>query len=257
MSQAKRCLFIDGRSCHFDMEKIPLQTCQLCIEAWKTEIALKGKQPPQPQNIPQQPPSESQPLTMPGEAPKRPVFYNEGLFEIDDLLKDETLDPLEYVRLRKQQLDRMMNPEKARKEGKLILSLNLDQPPVKTAKPRRPNIPIPRDIRVAVVVKTLFGKKVYTSPADWRLPEEINNKVIKSIFKLTKQKKAGGIRLRAGDYKIACIRHTKGKFAMMIIDADEEFETYDTEIKRIAKILYRPNFWVTDLKKITPKSDFY
>lgn len=235
----------------FTMEKIPLQTCQLCIEAWKTEVALKGQQPVQPQNMPTQTPKKSQPLSLPGEGSKRPVFYNEGLFEIDDLLKNESLDPLEYVRLRKKQLDRMMNPGK---QGKLVLSLNLDEPPVKNVKPIRL---IPRDIRVAIIVKTLFGKKVYTSPAEWRLPEEINNKVIKSIFKLTKQKKAGEIRLRAGGFKIACIRHTKGKFAIMVLDADEDFETYDEEIKRIAKTLYRPNFWVTDLKKVTPRSDFY
>ncbi|MBC8462843.1 hypothetical protein H8D76_00640 [Candidatus Bathyarchaeota archaeon] len=248
MSQEKRCLFIDGRSCHFNMEKIPLQTCQLCIEAWKTEVALKGQQPAHPQNMPSQTSSSSQPITLPGEGAKRPVFYNEGLFEIDDLLKNESLDPLEYVRLRKQQLDKMMNPEK---HVKLVLSLDLDEPPVRKVRP------LLKDIRVAIIVKTLFGKKIYTSPEEWRLPEAINNKVIKSIFKLTKQKKAGEIRLRAGEFKIACVRHAKGKFAIMIIDADEEFETYDAEIKRISRILYRPNFWVTDLKKVTPKADFY
>ncbi len=251
MSQEKRCLFIDGRTCLFTMEKIPLQTCQLCIEAWKTEVALKGQQPVQPQNMPTQAPKKSQSLSMPGKGSKRPVFYDEGLFEIDDLLKNESLDPLEYVRLRKKQLDRMMNPGK---HGKLVLSLNLDEPPVKNVKPIRP---IPREIRVAIIVKTWLGKKVYTSPVDWTLPEEINNKVIKSIFKLTKQKKAREIRLRAGEFKIACIRHAKGKFAIMVIDADEDFETYDYEIDKVSRILYRPNFWVTDLKKVTPKADFY
>jgi len=251
MSQEKRCLFIDGRSCMFNMEKIPIQTCQLCIEAGKTEVALKGQQPVQPQNIVPQNPTKHQPLSFKGEATKRPVFYNEGLFEIDDLLKDESLDPLEYVRLRKMQLDRMMNPDK---HGKLVLSLNLDEPPPKNVKPTRP---IPREIRVAIIVKTWLGKKVYTSPVDWTLPDAFNNKVIKSIFKLTKQKKAEEIRLRAGEFKIACIRHAKDKFAIMVIDADEKFGTFDYEIDRVSRVLNRPNFWVTDLKKVTPKSDFY
>jgi hypothetical protein len=248
MSQEKRCLFIDGRSCMFNMEKVPLQTCQLCIEAWKTEVSLKGQQPAQPQNMPAQAPSKAQPLNFSSEGKKKPVFYNEGLFEIDDLLKNDSLDPLEYVRLRKQQLDRMMNPGK---HGKLVLSLDLDEPPVRKVKP------LPKETKVAVVVKTFFGKKVYTSPAEWSLPEVINNKVIKSIFKLTKQKTAKEIRLRAGEYKIACIRHAKGKFAMIVIDANEEFETYDNEIERVAMVLNRPNFWVADLKKVAARADFY
>jgi len=198
--------------------------------------------------MPAQAPSRAQPINFPGADRKKPVFYNEGLFEIDDLLKNESLDPLEYVRLRKQQLDRMMNPGK---HGKLVLSLDLDEPPVRKVKP------LPKETKGAVVVKTFFGKKVYTSPAEWSLPEVINNKVIKSIFKLTKQKTAKEIRLRAGEYKIACIRHAKGKFAMIVIDANEEFETYDNEIDRVATALNRPNFWVADLKKVAVRAEFY
>ena len=45
--------------------------------------------------------------------------------------------------------------------------------------------PVSRRIRVAVVVKTMLGKQVNTSPEGWKLPKTINDKVINSIFKLT------------------------------------------------------------------------
>jgi hypothetical protein len=44
---------------------------------------------------------------------------------------------------------------------------------------------------------------------------------------------------------------------MMVIDASEEFETYDNEIDRVATALNRPNFWVTDLKKVAARAEFY
>jgi hypothetical protein len=67
---------------------------------------------------------------------------------------------------------------------------------------------------------------------------------------LTTQKKAGNIRLRAGEFKIACVRHEKGKFAVIIIDTDEEFETYDHEIERVSEMLAGEKFWATAVKKV-------
>ena len=63
----------------------------------------------------------------------------------------------------------------------------------------------------ACVVKTMLGKQVYTSPEGWKLPKTINDEVINSMFKLTGQKKAEDIKLRAGEFKIACVRHARAK----------------------------------------------
>ena len=107
-----------------------------------------------------------------------------------------------------------------------------------------------KEVNVAVIVKTAFGKQIYTSPEGWKLPKVLNDKVIDSIFKLTVRKKAEDIRLRAGKFKIACVRHMKGKFAIMIIDADEEFETYEPEMERVSNLLAGANFWATAVKQI-------
>ncbi len=110
--------------------------------------------------------------------------------------------------------------------------------------------PVPRRIRVTVVVKTKLGKQVYTSPEGWKLPKTNNDKVINSIFKLTGQKKAEDIKLRTGEFKIACVRHEKGKFAIIVFDADEKFETYDYEIERVSDILAGEELWANTVKKV-------
>ena len=96
----------------------------------------------------------------------------------------------------------------------------------------------------------MLGKQVYTSPEEWKLPKTINDKVINSIFKLTGQKKVEDIKLRAGEFKIACVRHEKGKFAIMVFDADEEFETYDHEVERVSEILAGEKLWANAVKKV-------
>jgi len=242
VSQSKRCIFVNERACPFKMEKVPFKTCQVCIEAWKTEVALKNKRRAQQvQSMQRHAPNGAQPLTLPITELEEPIPYNEGLKEIDDLLKNENIDPMEYVRLRKQQLDNLANGPNGRKS-----TVKLDQ----LKKPVNDIKPVPRRIKVAVVVKTLLGKQVYTSPDGWKLPKTINDNVINSIFKLTEVKKAEDIKLRAGEFKIACVRHEKGKFAIMVFDAKEEFETYHHEIERASKILSKDKFWATAVKRI-------
>lgn len=242
MSQPKKCIFVNERPCPFNMDKVPFKTCQVCIEAWKTEVALKNRQrTQQAQNMHARAPNGAQPLTLPVVGLEESLINNERLKEIDQLLKDEAIDPMEYVRLRKEQIDNLANNASL---GKPALKIDQLEEPVNDIKP------VPRRIRVAVVVKTMLGKQVYTSPKGWKLPKTINDKVINSIFKLTGQKKAEDIKLRAGEFKIACVRHEKGKFAIMVFDADEEFETYDHEVDRVSEILAGEKLWANAVKKV-------
>ena len=94
------------------------------------------------------------------------------------------------------------------------------------------------------------ARAVYTSPDDWKLPKSISSKVIKSIFQISKKKRPEDIKLRAVDYKIACIIHEKGKFAIMVLDSDEDFETYENEIERVAQLLKNEKMWALALKKL-------
>ncbi len=152
MSQAKPCIFVNGRACPFKVEKVPFQTCQLCIEAWKTEVAIKNKRrAQQAQSLPAQAQNGAQPLSINVTGLEESVHFNEGLKEIDELLKNETIDPMEYVRLRKQQLDNLTRGAIGRKSTVKLYQL---EKPVNDIKP------VPRRIRVAVVVKTMLGKPV-------------------------------------------------------------------------------------------------
>ncbi len=246
MSQPKQCIFVAGRQCPFKTQQVPFQTCQLCIEAWKTEVAMQRQQASNVQtapSIPVQVPNEAKPLTITAPTMTTPVMYNESLKQIDDLLKNDHIDPMEYVRMRKQQIDNLMHQAEMGRSSSLSID-HVAEPIVNEIKPA------PRKVRVAVVVKTLFGKQVYTSPDGWKLPKSISNKVIRSIFQLAKKKKPEDIKLRAGDYKLACIRHEKSKFALMVIDADEEFETYEPEIERVSDVLGSEKLWAMALKNM-------
>ena len=185
MSTAKKCIFVDTRERPFPTKQIPFQTCQLCIEAWKTEVALKRQKVQEAQR-----PRERNP-----EGRKLPVieangsqFINEKLKSIDEMLKNDEIDPLEYIRLRKEHINSLIG-EKPR--------LNIEE----IEDPKEEIKPVPRAVRVAIITKSLFGKQVYTYPEGWALPKEISGKVIDSIFKMAKKKQAEDNKLRVGARK--------------------------------------------------------
>ena len=72
-------------------------------------------------------------------------FMSEKLKQIDEMRKNDELDPLEYIRLRKEYINSLIG-EKPR--------LNIDEveEPVEVIKP------VPRTVRVAVIAKALFRK---------------------------------------------------------------------------------------------------
>ena len=238
MSQAKKCIFVADRKCPFQTAQITFQTCQLCIEAWKTEVAQKSQQLQQGQIQSEQAHSHHGKLSLPTVEDNQPVFFDDKLKEIDELLKNDDIDPMEYIQLRKERVNNLVDDEKN--------ALNIE----KLDEQEETLAPAPRKIRVAVVVKSLLGKQTYTSPQKWELPPEISAKVIDSIFKLTKNKRPEDIKLRVGDYKIACIAAEKNKLALLVLDADEEFETYDAIMDRVYEILNREKLWENAVKNV-------
>ena len=177
-------------------------------------------------------------LRLPTVENNQPVFYDRKLNEIDELLKNDDIDPLEYIQLRKQRVNNMVDDDKH-----VLRIKERDEP--EEALPAAP-----KKVRVAVIVKSLFGKQTYTSPNEWKLPREVSGRVVDSVFKMSKSKQPEDIKLRAGDYKIACIAAEKNKLALMILDADEDFESYDTEMDRVYEILSKEKFWANAVKNI-------
>ena len=225
MSKQKKCIFVAGRDCPFKAPNIPFETCQVCIEAWKTETAIRKKQS---EGVQASKPQNSISLSTVNDS--RLASVNERFKEIDELLRKDEIEPLEFIRLRKEHLN----------------SLILGHPsPKNEEKP-----PQPSAFRVVVITKSFFRKQIMTHPKDWELPPEISGKVIDMIFKMTKEKDARNIKLRSGGYKITCIAAEKNQIALMILEADEEFESYQDEIQRISLILRTEKMWQDALKKL-------
>ena len=241
MSKQKRCIFVKERICPFQTTQVPFQTCQICIEAWKTEVAIKKQQFQGTQITPgyqQQPQQQEGPrVSLPAIENGGSAVINEKLKEIDQLLKDDKIDPLEYIRRRKAQVESLIG-----EKPKLRID-EIEEPPQEI-------LPAPKMVRVAVIVKSFFRKQVFTAPENWELPETITDNVINSIFKMAEKKNVSDIKLRAGEYKIAGIAGEKNKIALMILDADEEFETYETEMMRVYEILNKDEKWDNALKHI-------
>lgn len=188
-------------------------------------------------NYQQQPQPEGHRVSLPAIENNGSAVINEKLKELDQLLKDDKIDPLDYIRRRKEQVESLIN-----EKPKLSIE-EIEETPQEIP-------PAPKMVRVAVIVKSLFRKQVYTAPENWELPETISDKVINSIFKMAEKKNASDIKLRAGEYKIAGIAGEKNKIALMILDADEDFETYETEIVRVYEILRKDEKWENTLKHI-------
>ena len=236
----KRCIFVKERICPFQGTQVPFKTCQICIEAWKTEVAIKKQQYQSGQlgqsSQPTQPQTGKE-ITLPTIDENGAAVLNDKLKELDELLKKDEINPLEYIRMRKKQVESLI-------DGKP--KLNIDD----IEEPQNNIIPPPRMIRVVAIVKSFLRRQIYTSPENWKLPKALSGKVIDSIFKMSENKIVSEIKLRSGEYKVAGITGERNKIALMILDADEDFESYMGEILRVSEILSKEKNWDKALKQI-------
>jgi len=229
----QRCIFVKDRVCPFKSSQISTQVCKICIEAWKTEAAIKNQvlQSNTQSGIPQQMTHISTNIE------DKRAALNKRIKELDELLVKDKIDPQEYIKLRKQYFNNMVNATP--KQGLKIIEEAIEKTP-----------PPPREVRIAIITKGILGKHVYTAPEGWKLPKSISDRVIKEIFKLAEKNPRGEVKLRSGDYKIVCIASEKNKLALMILDADEEFESYRREIERVQGLLRKEKDWKDAIKKI-------
>jgi hypothetical protein len=230
LSGQRNCIFVQGRNCPFPTQELPLQTCQVCIEAWKIELTMKAQS--------QAPEAPLKTLTVAhdGTVVKASETLSK-LNELDELFMGDNLDPKDYVRLRKEYIDKLTVNDRP----KLVLEA-LDG---ETA--ARPEL---RETRLVLVVRSILGDKMHTYPQGWDAPEALSKRVMDQLFKLAESKKAEDIRAGAGGYKFACVKHGKGKMLLLVLDGDEEFETYGDEIRRLSKVFKGESHWVKTLKEM-------
>ena len=226
MSKQKKCIFVAGRYCPFKAPNIPFETCQVCIKAWKTELEIQKKQS---EGVHASMDAQHS-LSLPAIDDSRLARVNERFKEIDDLLKNDEIEPLEYIRLRREHLNSLIGG--------------------RPAVDNEEKAPQPRTVKVAVITKSFLRKQIKTHPVDWELPQEVSGKVIDMVFDMAEEKDAWDIKLRSGSYKIACIAAEKNQLALMILGEDEEFESYQEEIQRINLVLRTEKMWQDALKKL-------
>jgi hypothetical protein len=233
MSGQKMCVFVQGRACPLPTEELPIQMCQVCIEAWKTELAMKAQS--------QAPEAPLKMLTVAHDGTVTEAHETlSKLKELDGLFMGDNLNPTDYVKLRKEYISRLA----ANNKPKLVLEALDGETSVQ---------PEPRETRLVLVVRSFLGDKTHTYPQGWDAPKALNSGVIDQLFKLAESRKAEEIRAGAGGYKFACVKHSKGKMLLLVLDGDEEFETYENEIMRLSKVFKGESHWVKTLAEMKNK----
>ena len=231
LSKQKKCIFIEQRDCPFKAPQIPFETCKVCVEAWKTEVSIKKRQL---RGFHFAEVVQSSDFSLPAIDDMGLSQVNEKLREIDELLKNDEIDPMDYIKLRREQIDNLI-------QGNPVT--NIEETKIES------NPIPPRQVRVAVITRSFLRTQIITAPENWALPKEITDKVIDTIFKISEEKAPRDIRLRSGGYKIAGIAAKKNGIAVLIIDSDEEFESYEAEIDRLYRVLGFNQDWEKALKK--------
>lgn len=155
------------------------------------------------------------------------------LKEIDERLKNDEIEPMEYIRLRREHVNSLISGN-----------------PLPSIETSEKQVAAPRAVRVAVITKSLFRKQIHTYPVDWELPREVSMKVIDMIFDMVEDKPVRDIKLRSGGYKIAGIASMKKQLALLILDADEEFDSYEAEIDKVNLVLKTEKAWKDALMKL-------
>jgi hypothetical protein len=107
-----------------------------------------------------------------------------------------------------------------------------------------------RETRLVLVVRSFLGDKMHTYPQGWDASVALSKGVVDRLFKLAESRKAEDIRAGAGGYKFACVKHGKGKMLLLVLDGDEEFETYGDEIRRLSKVFKGEAHWVKTLREM-------
>ena len=184
MSGRRDCIFVQGRACPFPSQEIPLQTCQVCVEAWKTEASLRLKATLEPVNAVAATNAGS--VTEVQETRTR-------LGELDQMFMDDNLNPAEYVRLRKRQTERIVDGSKPR--------ISLDTLEVEA--------PEPRETRLALIIRSFMGSKVHTQPEGWELPAAINDDVVDQLLRLAAARGDEETRAGVAGYKVTVVRHPR------------------------------------------------
>jgi hypothetical protein len=225
----RRCAFVHSRNCYVEPDNIPLDVCQLCIEAWRIDRELTAREA-QFQNINQVQTSrlpQIQANTPPTvQAQARTPDIDDKLKQLDQLFLEDSIDPQEYVRQRTDILNgtpgdaKVQEPNHASRIDAMMHS-----------------------IRVMNVEKKLGKIKVDKTPGDWEEPEFMGNKFYAGIFNLMESlPRTQKVTLQIQSTKVAVLSYSDTRMVLLVLDEAESVETMRNEILKIS-----PNFDVEQI----------
>ncbi len=225
----RRCAFVHSRQCFVEADNIPLDVCQLCVEAWRIDRELTARETQyaninqvQTSRLPQL--QSSNPPTT--QAQTRTPDIDEKLRNLDQLFLEDSIDPQEYVKRRTSILNGLPADAKVQEPNQVT---QVDA--------------IMHSIRVMNIEKKLGKYKADKLPGDWEQPEFMGNKFYAGLFQLmeslpAKQK----VTLQIQSTKVAVLSHSETKMVLLVLEESESVEAMRNEILKIS-----PNFDVEEI----------
>ena len=250
----RRCIFIPDRECHVDADEIPLEVCQLCLEAWRAmnsrvtvrrsldRLRMAGVQPVQA--VEGQPVQAEQRPFKGEEAVQRPVAPQpervnvaEALAELDRLFEEDKIGLEEYVRRRKSIIDSARQNRNSLFNGFERILGRVES----------------GCLGLILIEKEMFGVKVKAAaPEDWRQPESLDGEALRAIYNFyaSLKERAEDIHLEHRDFKVASLGFKDGKLALLISEGNREPRELEEHVRKFSSRLRREANWEGNLKRI-------
>lgn len=246
----RRCIFIPDRECRVDADEIPLEICQLCLEAWRAmnsrvtvrrsldELRMAGVQPIQA--------VEGQPvqLVKGEEAVQRPAAHQpervkvaEALAELDRLFEEDKIGLEEYVRRRKSIIDSARQNRNSLFNGFERFLGRAES----------------GCLGLILVEKEMFGVKVKAAaPRGWRQPESLDGEALSAIYNFyaSLKERSEDIHLEHRNYKVASLGFKDGKLALLISEGNSEPRELEEHVRKFSSRLRRETNWEGNLERI-------
>ncbi|HDJ22093.1 MAG TPA: hypothetical protein ENF19_02700 [Candidatus Bathyarchaeota archaeon] len=278
----RHCAFIPTRVCPIDVDEIPLDVCQLCIEAWKTSADIQhltGANVLAPtltvpagellQAIPTAPTATPQPrqpptidltetITQQADAMARQV---ELLKTLDKEFTEDKISPEEYVAKRREIVDQITRASnkptllnRAIEHGFLspedVESGSTRGEWFKTVTlPQQP--PQPKQLKLLLLKQKNKKITVRKHPKEFSLPPTVTSETLKALYQL--HDKLGSeeeqILVNLKEAKLGLLKRSQDTILGFLLGQDEKPEDYMAEINQLLDTVEKENDLLTALKK--------
>lgn len=226
MTEQKHCAFLAHRSCYVEVDEIPLEVCQLCVEAWRVDKEiniLSQRQLGVPATSVEAPPRETPQRTQSSARKK----LQTQLSELDRQFSEDAIEPQEYIAQR----------------NALISALSGVSPQAIHVAAESEEPDKASEASVLILEKPAFGQvRVKGSPSI--LPATVAQKTLEAVYNLGRTVDASNrVQLTVDGVKIAILGSNKNQVALMLLSNGDSFENHAEDLNRIAETLQESEDW--------------